>query len=311
MTHCISAVICTRNRGDSAVEAVRSVLANTHVSFEVILVDQSEGKETEQATTRFLSDPRFRYIPTTTVGLGRARNIGLEHALAPIVAFTDDDCSVPENWLEVIERCFAEYSQVTVLFTNVVGTPHDGSAGFVPTYERNSSKVIRSFWSKCGARGIGASMAVRRDPILQIGGFDAMLGAGSQFSSAEDSDIALRAIALGHWVYETDRVAVLHDGYRTWVEGRALARRDWFGIGAAYVKPLRARHWGMILIVLYELIGSCFLEPLQPLLSLRRPRGLGRILAFSRGFYAGLRYPLDKKRIMYLVPKKSCRLSPC
>jgi glycosyltransferase involved in cell wall biosynthesis len=300
MAPTISAIICTRNRSDSAVEAVRSVLANTHPSFELMVIDQSDGPETRHATARFLSDPRFLYMPTHTRGVGRSRNIGLTKARAPIVAFTDDDCSVPENWLEVIETCFAEKQHVTVMFTNVEAGSHDDAAGFVPTYERDDSAVISDFWSKRSARGIGASMAFRRDPVLANGGFDELMGPGGFFTSGEDVDIAIRAIALGQGVYETNRVSVVHFGYRTWLEGRALAKRDWRGIGAAYIKPLRAGYWGIAPVILNEMFVICLAKPLLPLLSLRRPQGLGRSVAFLSGLLGGLVHPMDKKRLVYL-----------
>lgn len=295
----ISAVICTRNRGTSAADAVQSVLANKHSSFEVLLIDQSDNRDTEQAIIRFKSDHRFHYIPSTTCGLGKSRNIGLQHARAKIVAFTDDDCSVPTNWLSVIEQNFAQQPRVAVLFSNVLAGPHDETAGFIPAYYRHHSKIVQNFWDKCQARGIGASMAVRRELVLHMGGFDELLGSGGLFSSCEDADIAIRALAMGQWVYESADVAVIHHGFRTWKEGKALAQRDWLGIGASYIKPLRARHWGMLLVVLYEIFIPCLLEPLKPTLKLRRPRGLGRMVAFVRGFTSGMRHPMDHTHITY------------
>jgi glycosyltransferase involved in cell wall biosynthesis len=279
--------------------AIESILSNTHPNFDLILIDQSATEETERAVAPFCTDPRVRYVRTPTKGLGRARNIGLLLAQAEFVAFTDDDCSVPTNWLNVIEATFIRYPHVTVMFSNVVAGPHDKTAGFIPAYSRHNSKIIRNFWGKCLARGIGASMAVRRDPIIRLGGFDEMLGAGGFFPSCEDADIAIRAIAMGQWVYESADVSVVHYGFRTWLEGRALANRDWVGIGAAYIKPLKAGYWGMSIVVLYEILIPCFLEPLKPLLRLRRARGLGRMVAFLNGFFRGMRKPIDYEHITY------------
>lgn len=301
----ISAIICTRNRGKNAVFAVQTILDNTHPNFELIVIDQSTNQETEQAVAKFSSDRRFRYVYTTTQGLGRARNIGLQLAHADIVAFTDDDCSVPTNWLAVISSTFVRLPRVTVIFSNVEAGSHDAGAGFIPAYNHSKNKPIRSFWDKCHARGIGASMAVRRLPILGIGGFDEELGAGGFFPSCEDADMAVRAIARGQWVYETSEVSVIHYGYRTWKEGRDLAKRDWVGIGAAYVKPLKAGHWKALIIVLYEVFVPCLLEPLSPLLRLRRPRGLGRLVAFFQGFMGGLRQPIDRNLIVYRFESES------
>jgi hypothetical protein len=300
----ITAIVCTRNRGASAVDTVRSILANDHRAFELIVVDQSTNDETAKALAQFRGDPRFIYLPTPTQGLGRARNIGMRHARAAIIAFTDDDCTVPENWLHVIEANFRRDPQVTVLFCNVIEGEHDASAGFIPAYKRTDRVLVKSFWGKCRARGIGAGLGIRRDPILAIGGFDEALGAGGLFPSAEDADIAVRAIAHGQWVCETNEVAVVHYGFRTWREARTLAARDWEGLGAAYVKPLKAGRPGALVVLLYEAAVPCFLEPMSELLRLRRPRGLGRLAHFIKGCVRGMAHPIDQAHIAYKLPAK-------
>jgi glycosyltransferase involved in cell wall biosynthesis len=297
----ISAIICTRDRGASAALAARTVLANSHPCFELIVLDQSTNDLTEEALREFEGDPRLRYVRSATRGLGRSRNIALRLARAPLVAFTDDDCRVPANWLEVIATSFARHPRVAVLFSDVDAGEHDPTRGFIPAYKCGGTRLVRTFWDKCHARAIGASMAVRREPILGMGGFDDLLGAGGRFPSCEDADIAVRAIALGHWVLVTEDVSVLHDGFRTWKEGRALARRDWVGTGAAYVKPLKAGHWSALSVVLYELLVPCIFDPLRPLLRLRRPQGPGRLIGFVRGFLGGLGCPVQRDEIRYRV----------
>src|SRR5262245_48069519 len=88
----ISVLICTRNRGPKIADAVRSVLANDHDDFEVVVIDQSTNDESERAIAQFLADDRFRYERSSTVGLGLAQNIGATLLRGEIIAFTDDDC---------------------------------------------------------------------------------------------------------------------------------------------------------------------------------------------------------------------------
>ncbi len=295
----ISAVICTRNRGNRVCAAVASILANDHPAFELIVIDQSTDTVTATALQQFRHDRRLRYIATRTKGLGRARNIGLQLAHAPLVAFTDDDCRVPTDWLRIIEDELRREPEAAVLFCNVLEGPHDANAGFIPGYQRHQRVVVKTFAGKCRARGIGAGMAVRRETVLQMGGFDEALGAGGRFPSAEDADIAVRAIAYGRSVVETPATYVIHDGFRTWREARELAARDWEGLGAAYIKPLRAGHWRASIVFLYELLVPSLLEPLLPLLRLQRPRGLGRLIAFMRGSLRGLAHPIDREHLVY------------
>jgi GT2 family glycosyltransferase len=251
-----------------------------------------------------LGDSRLRYLRSNTKGLGRSRNIGLSEARSEVVAFTDDDCEAPPDWLERMAQVFDENPQAAVAFCNVDAAPHDRDAGFIPAYLRTESKLLTTIKDKCRARGIGAGLAVRRPVVQALGGFDEMLGAGAIFPSCEDGDMAVRALLAGYHVYETHRVAVLHYGYRTNAEGRELSRRDWHAIGAAYAKPLKAGHWRFFVVPAYEFFVCALWPPLKDLLHLRRPRGIMRITAFLRGFVAGWRTPIDKKTLLFRPPEK-------
>src|SRR5579871_4460836 len=93
----VSALICTRNRGDSLIPTVRSILRPNNPCMELVIIDQSSDDATENALKPFMSDSRLRYLRTTTRGKGIALNIGLEECRGEIVAITDDDCEVGEQ----------------------------------------------------------------------------------------------------------------------------------------------------------------------------------------------------------------------
>src|SRR5690606_22368170 len=86
-----SALICTRNRPEGIVRAVRSLLAGSD-EFELIVMDQSDGPETEQALAPLAGDRRLRYVRSQTRGKGAALNEGLRLAQGDVVVCTDDDC---------------------------------------------------------------------------------------------------------------------------------------------------------------------------------------------------------------------------
>lgn len=293
----ISAVICTRNRPGSVPAAVRSVLANTHPRFEVVLVDQSSDDRTADACRPLLADRRLRYVRSTTVGLGRARNLGLSCAQSDVVAMTDDDCEAPSNWLEGITQALAEHAGAALLFCNVEPGPHDAKAGFIPAYVRSGDQVCRRLTDRISARGIGAGMAARRQAVLGLGGFDEQLGAGAAFCSGEDWDMAARAILFGYSVLETDRVSVVHHGFRSWGEGRELARRNWLGIGAAYSKLLRTGRLAAVALPIAELrlvlgvVGRSLLHG--------NPRGVTGVVSFMAGMTRGVRTPLDRATLLF------------
>ncbi len=295
----VSVIVCTRNRGDSAVLTLETILANTHPQFELILVDQSSSSETSDAVARFSADPRFRYLPSETSGASRARNEGSAIATGAIHLFTDDDCSVPPNWIAQMEAVFERHQQVGVVFCNVDAAEHDVAKGFIPDYVRKDSIMVRTMREKCTARGIGAGIAMRRTVAELLGGFDQELGPGARFPGCEDRDLALRAILKGWWVFETHEVSVIHYGFRTWEEGKDLTKRDWVGIGAACAKPIKCGYWRAGIIAAYE-VGVALQKPVMHIVRLRQPQGFQQIRYFARGFWRGLRAPVDATRVLFV-----------
>lgn len=297
--HAASVVVCTRDRGSSVVETVLSILKTSDVPIQLVIVDQSSSTDTYRALRQLLHDERIVYFRSSETGLGRARNAGLEISQHEIVLFTDDDVTVPPNWVSVMSRIMLDNPSVAVAFCNVDAAPHDAARGFVPAYVRQSDALVSSLWQKCTARGIGAGMAVRRTAVVGIGGFDVLLGAGGRFSSCEDGDIAVRALLNGWNVYESSEVGVVHFGYRTWDEGRELTKRDWYGIGAAYSKPLRCRRWNILPVIVYELLYKAVWCAFTPIVRFQRPIGVKRGWYFVRGLVAGLRTPVNCRTLLF------------
>src|SRR5262245_59888008 len=126
----ISALVCTCNRDRSVVDTVSSILANTHRNFELLVVDQSNDNQTRRALSRFSTDSRFRYLKLATIGKGYALNAGLRETKGTVLAITDDDCTVPPNWLETFASIFAAHPKVAVAFCCVEANEHDREAGF-------------------------------------------------------------------------------------------------------------------------------------------------------------------------------------
>jgi len=174
----ISVVICTRDRGSSIVDTVASVLRDSDAGCELLVVDQSRGIDTKTSLERFRGDPRFSYLHSNEPGLSRGRNLGITQSRGEIIAFTDDDCDVPGNWIESIAEAFRIDPHVQLVFGCVVAAPHDSSRGFIPCYEIKEPFMGRVLRDKYRIDGMGACMAVRREAWSNLSGFDPYLGAG-------------------------------------------------------------------------------------------------------------------------------------
>ncbi len=296
----VSAIICTANRGDSIAMTLRSLQASDHQDFEVLVIDQSKNDDTRRAVEA-IDDSRIRYIRSDTPGTGRARTQGLIEAKSDYCCFTDDDCEVAPDWLSVMAGLLRANPKVAVVFSSVLAADYDRKAGFIPAYEPKHEVVIAKIADKCRARGIGASMAVRKSIALGIGGFDCCLGPGSRFFCCEEGDLSCRSLLAGFQLIETNRTSVLHYGFRTWEQGKKLSQRDWFGIGAAYSKPLKAGRWEFAPVPSFEFWNQAVGPIFKDIFRLRKPSGLTRPIYFIKGFLTGIRQPVDRKTLLFAM----------
>ena len=88
-------MIPTFRRPELVRRAAASALAQTAGDLEVIVVADGADAAATDATRRSLEtlgDPRLRVVaPGRQLGNGAARNLGVDHAAAPLVALLDDD----------------------------------------------------------------------------------------------------------------------------------------------------------------------------------------------------------------------------
>jgi GT2 family glycosyltransferase len=278
--------------------AVSSLLTPADADIQLFVIDQSDGAETEQAL-RSLTDPRFTYVRTAARGKGAALNQGLGLAQDDIVVCTDDDCEAPPDWVAAMGRELRAAPDATIVFCNVVAGPFDPRAGYVPVFVRSTDRVLSSLADAGRGLGLGAGMALRRDAVLALGGFDETFGPGARFGSGDDWDIALRALIAGGHVVEVSRLSIVHYGFRTFAEGRYHALRDWIAIGALCAKPIRAGHFNAITLGIRLFCFHALWPPLRDLLNRRRPSGAARIVGFIKGFVRGLGTPVDRTALRF------------
>lgn len=300
MTHCgddlLSVVVCTRNRGADVVAAVRSLLASPHPAFEVVVVDQSSDEATRHALAPLLADERLRYVGSRTAGLSRARNEGLAVARGAVVAMTDDDCEAAPGWLADVAQVFAGDPTVAAAFFTVRPGPHDPAAGIIPHHIFSADRRMASVaaWRRTGQRtmGLGAAIAVRRAPALQLGGFDPQLGAGAPLQSAEDLDLPLRLLLDGYTVACSAQSHVVHHGLRTWPETKQLYYGYSVGPMATYAKLLRGGDMRFLAFFFGDIWREIVLDALRAVARRQRPRVLGRLRGMLAGFVRGMMMPL-------------------
>ena len=112
----ISAVITTYNRSEMLAKALEPLLCQNAggVRYEVIIVDNNSTDNTRATVEAFIAKghTNLRYVFESRQGIAHGRNAGIAAARGDIIAFTDDDVVVTNNWIAVIKRSFAENPDV-------------------------------------------------------------------------------------------------------------------------------------------------------------------------------------------------------
>ncbi len=94
----VSVLLVTVNRGNILLKAIESLYTQTFQEWELIVVDDSQDKKTEEAIKKFANDPRIRYFHRLQKGsIANASNFGIAHAQGEYIAILDDD----DWWLDV------------------------------------------------------------------------------------------------------------------------------------------------------------------------------------------------------------------
>ena len=89
--HCRIA-IPTFNRAHLIGRAVRSALAQSHPSFEVMVIDDGSTDDTTAALAEFYSDPRFIHVRLAhNVGTAMAKNVAIALGYYDAITFHDSD----------------------------------------------------------------------------------------------------------------------------------------------------------------------------------------------------------------------------
>lgn len=312
----VSVVVCTRNRAEMLVECLSSLFRNQYPSTEIVVVDQSTDDEAEQQVKASHGYQRLKYIRSRTIGLSKARNIGIEASEGEILSFTDDDCVVSENWVASIAAEFRQDSQVMAVFGRVL--PLGVSWADPPVAIKDSEEYEVS----CGKAnpwrlGHGANMSFRRTVFAEVGYFDELLGPGASLRNCDDADMTYRMLKAGFKVIYSPKVLNYHKQWRTQEEIRGLERDYAIGTGALYLKHLRCGDLYTLKLMIDKVIWmltsglsrwlrSSSMRSLDyrpskvSLLGRIAHKGYCEVVYTLYGMFLGLRRPIDKKHVVYV-----------
>lgn len=237
----VSVVVSTRDRASFWPELLAALDAQTMPteSFELVVVDDGSSDDTWPVLAKAAATTRLRFLALqleTSVGQGPGRNAALARARGDVVAFTDDDCLPPPEWLERLTAPLRRDSRTRLVVQGrVVPTPQRpaGAGRWARTVW-----VLRPTWlfETC-------NIAYRRTDLEAAGGFPGRGDAPTRADGklvGEDALLGWRVIEAGADLEYLPEAETHHrwlpSSYVAWVlsqRGRgvfpALARRSPLG----------------------------------------------------------------------------------
>jgi glycosyltransferase involved in cell wall biosynthesis len=247
----ISVVVATFNREDALDAVLRSLASQKDRDFEVVVADDGSGPATRRLVQSWVSTLGSRLIHVwhqdRGFRLAEIRNRAILRCSGTICIFIDGDCIVRPNFVTVHRR-LAEPGWFVAGNRVLLGrhlTERILSEGLRPEYwppaawiaARGSGDVnrllpfvtlplgpLRKLDGRNWRRARGTNLAIRREDLLRVNGFDAAYSGWGR----EDSDIAVRLIrsrvrckdgrfasgVLHLWHAENDRSQMMRNNQR-------------------------------------------------------------------------------------------------
>ena len=158
---------------------------------------------------------RVEWICVNERGLSRSRNLALSKATGDICVLVDDDEQLRTEYPEIIRRAFSFYPNADVIAFNIASIGNKSNR----YYNKKNRRLHRYNSMRYGS----ARIVFRRQSVVkeQIG-FAILFGAGSFFSSGEDSIFLSTCFNKGLKVYAwSEVIADIEDEYGTssWFSG--------------------------------------------------------------------------------------------
>jgi glycosyltransferase involved in cell wall biosynthesis len=211
--------------------------------YDILVIDNGSTDNTpDLAQDRAARQPNLHYLAEPKLGLSTARNTGLRHAHADLVAFMDDDAIASPGWLEEICHVFTDRHPQPGLVCGPVNAEWGAAR---PPWLKNYwlpfySIVSWSSEARCLDADewvVGANFAIPRALAIDCGGFDVALGRiGSTLLGDEELALTENIRRAGYEVFFDPAICVDHFIHAERLSKRWFYRRVFWGAVSASVR---------------------------------------------------------------------------
>jgi glycosyltransferase involved in cell wall biosynthesis len=212
----ICVILPVYNRHALIGRSIDSVLSQSFVDFELIVVDDGSTDKTRDVVRAF-SDPRLRLVELpANRGSNHARNCGIKEARAPLIAFLDSDDLYLPNKLETVVRLFDGRPDLEVLVDSFIKLTSPNARRRHMEMRNPVARSTGDFASKLFRHELWkatSAISVKRDAAIHAGMFS------EQVKQRQDLDFLIRLTAVANCA-STDKILWV----KTWSADRITNR---------------------------------------------------------------------------------------
>ena len=187
-------ILPTYNRASLLDRAIQSVVAQTFLAWELIVVDDGSTDNTRQLVEQYQqSDPRIRYIYQSNAERSAARNNGIANALGNYICFLDSDDAFEPEHLQGLFDAIQSFQNPVAMFISGVTRIEGDQTVQVPYDDIAQYANSVCYFLLTRESVIPSRVAIHRD-ILEGKRFD------TQLKDVEDLDLWVQ-IAMEYPIY--------------------------------------------------------------------------------------------------------------
>ncbi len=215
----ISVIIPTYNRAQVLSRALASVMKQSFDGYELIVVDDGSTDNTQEILGTLRKISKFQVLQTENRGVSAARNIGVECAQAPWIAFLDSDDEWFPNKLEKQWAMIQNQSELVLVHGEEIWIRNGVRVNAMKKHAKKGGDVFADAVRLCC---ISPSTAVvKKELFMELGGFR------EDFPVCEDYDLWLKITAHHAVGFVEDPIIRKYGGHEDQLSRRFKAMDYW------------------------------------------------------------------------------------
>lgn len=160
----VSIIVPCYNQAQYLEEALQSVLDQTYINWECIIINDGSPDHTEEIAKEWVNkDSRFKYLNKENGGLSSARNFGISQSTGAFILPLDADDKIAPDYVSLAVQSFQEDTSLKVVYCKVEKFGEEQGLWQLPDFSRTT--LVRGNMIFCSAM-------YKKVDWIAVGGYD-------------------------------------------------------------------------------------------------------------------------------------------